>query len=70
MRKWPNRAAADDCVNGGDPNDAGKHMAKIPLLIRARLTLVSRPSDFLYTILYIGGGHTEGFAVLAFVYSQ
>jgi hypothetical protein len=69
MRKWPNRAAADDCVNGGDPNDAGKHMAKVPLLIRARPTTQSA-FEPLYTILYNGGGLTEGFAVLAFLCFQ
>ena len=31
---------------------------------------LSRPSNFLYMILYIGGGHTEGLAVLAFVCLQ
>ena len=31
---------------------------------------LTRPSNFLYMILYIGGGHTAGFAVLAFVCLQ
>ena len=31
---------------------------------------LSRPSNFLYMILYIGGGLTEGLAVLAFVCLQ
>src|SRR6516165_8978791 len=35
-----------------------------PALRGRRLT---RPSNFLYMILYIGGGHTAGCAVLAFV---
>jgi len=35
-----------------------------------RNRLFSRPSDSLYTILYIGGGPTEGFAVLAFLCFQ
>ena len=31
---------------------------------------LTRPSNFLYMILYIGGGHTAGCAVLAFVCLQ
>jgi hypothetical protein len=38
-----------------------------PALRGRRLT---RPSNFLYMILYIGGGHTVGCAVLAFVCLQ
>jgi hypothetical protein len=74
MRKWPNKAAADDsgpatkdgCIvpqvhnaaqaiqqkepsmalngtGGGESNDADKHMAKVRLLIRARLVVEVHP---------------------------